>query len=106
MDREMFVTLYDYFTWARNLMIDAAAPLSAEQLNAGVPGVYGSIHDTLAHMAASEWLWQERIDGRSPLTMPAGSEFADLAAIRVWWDTAHTRSMAYLADLTPAELRR
>lgn len=106
MDTELLITLYEYFTWARNQVIDAAATLTPAQLREAEVGGYGSIHDTLAHMAVSEWMWQERIEGRSPLTLPTGDDFADLAALRAWWDTAHVRSMTYLRGIDPAELRR
>ncbi|MGI8588168.1 MAG: DinB family protein [Chloroflexia bacterium] len=106
MQTEVFVTLYDYFTWARDLMIETAGRLTTEQLRQEEAGVFGSVFDTLAHMAASEWMWLERIEGRSPTKMPAGADFADLAALRAWWDEAHERSMAYLRGADAAELER
>jgi uncharacterized damage-inducible protein DinB len=106
MDTEMLTTLFTHFTWARDRLLDAAAGLTAEQLRAAdVPGGYGSIHDTFAHMAASEWMWLARIGGQSP-TPPGGSDFADLTAIRAWWDEEHARTLAYLRGLTPGELQR
>jgi uncharacterized damage-inducible protein DinB len=106
MDTEMVITLYDYFTWARNRILDAAGALAPAQLREAVPGGYGSIHDTLAHMAVSEWMWQERIAGRSPTAMRTGADFADLAALRAWWDTVHAHTMAYLRGADSAELQR
>jgi uncharacterized damage-inducible protein DinB len=106
MDAELLTTLYDYFTWARNRLIDAAAGLPPEQLRMPEPGGYGSIHETLAHMAASEAMWLDRIAGRAGAPGPSGADFADLAALRAWWDAAHVRSMAYLATVDTAELRR
>ena len=62
MDTEMVITLFNYFTWARNELLDAAAGLTAKQLRqTDAPGGYGSIHDTLTHMAVSEWMWLERV---------------------------------------------
>ncbi|HUS15329.1 MAG TPA: DinB family protein [Chloroflexia bacterium] len=106
MDTELIATLYDYFTWARNRLLDAAAELSPEQLRTVEPGGYGSIHETLAHMAASEAMWLDRIEGRPAAAVPTGADFPDLAALRAWWDAAHARSMAYLATVDTAELRR
>ena len=106
MDTEMIATLYDHFTWARNRLFDAAAVLPPEQLHRAEPGGFGSIHDTLAHMAGSEWMWLERIDGRSPTAQPPGSRFPDLATIRAWWDAVHARSSTYIARLDTAELQR
>jgi uncharacterized damage-inducible protein DinB len=105
-DADLLITLYEYFTWARNRILDAAAGLTPEQLHATEPGVYGSIHDTLAHMAVSEWMWLERIQGRAPTPVRAGADFPDLAALRAWWDTVHAHSMAYLQTLDARELQR
>jgi uncharacterized damage-inducible protein DinB len=105
-EQELIRTLYDYFTWARNQMLDAAGALTSEQLRESEPGVYGSIHETFAHMAASEWMWQQRIEGGSPTEVPGGAGFADLAALRAWWDEAHAHTVAYLTRLDSAELQR
>jgi uncharacterized damage-inducible protein DinB len=102
----LLTTLYEYSALARNRQIDAAQALTAEQLRAAAPGVYGSIHDTLAHMAASQWMWLERIQGRSPHQPPTGADFADLDALRAWWDEQQAASLAYLADLSDADLAR
>jgi uncharacterized damage-inducible protein DinB len=103
----LLTTLYEYSAWARNRQIDAAQALSAEQLRAAdQPGVYGAIHDTLAHMAASQWMWLERIQGRSPRQPPTGADFADLAALQAWWDEQQAASLAYLAGLSDADLDR
>jgi len=106
MDREMLITLYDHFTWARNHLLDAAGALTPAQLHQEEQGVFGSIHDTLTHMAASEWMWMARIAGRSPTAVPAGTDFPDLAALRAWWDTAHTGTMTYLRGVDATELHR
>ncbi len=106
LSRELLITLYDHFTWARNRLLDAAAGLTPEQLHAPAIGAYGPLHDTFAHMAASQWMWLERVAGSSPLQVPGGAAFADLTALRAWWDTAHAGTMAYLATATPAELTR
>ena len=103
---EMLRTLYEYSAWARDRMLDAARQLDGEQLRTPIPGVYGSIHETLVHMAASQWMWFERIQGRSPHEVPTGADFADLAQLRAWWDTQHAAYLAYLATLADADLDR
>jgi uncharacterized damage-inducible protein DinB len=102
----LLTTLYEYSAWARDRLLDAAQALNAEQLHAAAPGVYGSIHDTLVHMAASQWMWLERIAGRSPQQPPRGADFADLPALRAWWDTQQAASLAYLRGLSDADLAR
>jgi uncharacterized damage-inducible protein DinB len=102
---ELLTTLYEYSAWARTRLLDAASTLTPEQQRAAAPGVYGSIHDTLVHMAASQWMWLERIQGRSS-PPPRGADFADLAELRTWWDAQQAASLAYLAGLTDADLDR
>lgn len=49
--------LPDFFTynlWANQRLLDACAPLSDAQLDATVPGVYGSIREILIHLFDSE----------------------------------------------------
>ena len=103
---DLLRTLYDYSAWARNRLLDAAAGLTPEQQRAAIPGVYGSIHDTLVHMAASQWMWLERVQGSSPERMPGGADFADLDQLRTWWDEQQRASMVYLDSLTDDDLER
>jgi uncharacterized damage-inducible protein DinB len=103
---EMLRTLYEYSAWARDRMLEAAAQLGPEALQTPIPGVYGSIHETLVHMATSQWMWFERIQGRSPHTVPTGADFADLDHLRAWWDEQHRAGLAYLATLADADLDR
>ena len=82
--------------WARDRHLPLLQELEGERLKE-VPaelqtGVYGSIHDTLAHMAQSQWLWIQRCMGESPLRLPKGEDFADLTAIISWWNSVHADS--------------
>src|SRR5689334_12273357 len=103
---DLLHTLYEYSAWARDRMLDAAQGLDADQLHTGIPGVYGSIHDTLVHMAVSQWMWFERLQGRSPHQVPTGADFADLVQLRAWWDTQQAASLAYLDGLGEGDLDR
>lgn len=46
--------LFRHHRWANLQMIDACATLSDDQLDATVPGTYGSIRATLSHLVDSE----------------------------------------------------
>ncbi len=96
----MLKTSFDYLIWARDQLLPSIQGLEAGQLKE-VPaelqkGVYGSLHDTLAHMAQSEWLWIERCRGELPLRLPKGEDFKDLTAIIDWWNTVHAEAVQYL----------
>jgi uncharacterized damage-inducible protein DinB len=92
--------MFDYSKWARDKIIRAMESLTDEQArDAEHKGVYGSIHDTLAHMAVSEWLWLRRCQGESPLNLPKGSDYPHIPAIIEWWDGVHEEGLQYLRGL-------
>jgi uncharacterized damage-inducible protein DinB len=97
----MLRTLFDYSLWARDRLLPLIETLGEEERKKGdSKGVYGSIHNTLAHMAQSEWLWIERCKGESPIELPKGDDFPTLTDLIDWWNVAHAQSMLYLDLLT------
>lgn len=97
-------TLYAFGVWANNRLLEAAGRLSPAQLNASDGGGYGSIRDTLVHIAATEWLYLERWQGRSPTEAWDPSEFPDITPIRTQWAEDGAVTHRFLADLTDANL--
>jgi uncharacterized damage-inducible protein DinB len=101
----MLRTLFDYSIWARDQLLPLIEGLGEEERKAGEQkGVYGSIYDTLAHMAQSEWLWIQRCMGESPLRLPKGEDFATLTALIEWWNDVHAQAMLYLNSITEDSL--
>jgi uncharacterized damage-inducible protein DinB len=97
--------MFDYSLWARNKLLGTIETLTEEQVrDAEHKGVYGSIHDTLAHMAVSEWLWIRRCKGESPLDLPKGEHYPSIASIVEWWDGVHNEAMQYLVGLHDVDL--
>jgi ATP-dependent Clp protease ATP-binding subunit ClpA len=102
---DMLRTLFDYSIWARDKLLAAIETLEESQLRAtDKTGVYGSIYDTLAHLAVSEWLWVRRCLGESPLKLPKGEDFADLRALIDWWNGNHAQAVQYLNSITEQDL--
>jgi uncharacterized damage-inducible protein DinB len=98
----MLRTLFDYSSWARDQLLPLIEALGEEERGkSDNKGVYGSIHDTLAHMAQSEWLWIQRCMGESPMRLPKGEDFPTLTALVDWWNDVHAQSMLYIDALTP-----
>lgn len=55
---------FAHHAWATLRLIDACAQLTREQLNASVPGIYGSILTTLNHLVGSDsWYLARCTDG-------------------------------------------
>ena len=99
-------SLYAYGAWANARVLDAAAQLSPAQLVAATGGGYGSIRDTLVHVAAAEWLYLERWRGRSPTTLWDPAAFPDITAIRAQWAAVEAETQAFVADLRETDLDR
>lgn len=104
----MLRTFFDYSIWARDKLLGALRSIEEKRLREmpgeGAEGVYGTIYDTLAHMAASEWLWLQRCMGESPMRSPRGEEFADLRSLVDWWNSVHADAVGYLANITENDL--
>lgn len=103
----MLATLFDYSIWARDRLLEAMAPLDESglrELPGEVKGVYGAIFDTLAHMAASEWLWVQRCLGESPMRSPRGEDFNSLRNLVDWWNGVHADAVQLLAGLNESDL--
>ena len=67
-------TLLDYHYWARDRLLDALEPLTADQFNRDLGSSFKSIRDTVAHIYAAEWAWHSRWQGQSPTALlPADS---------------------------------
>ena len=98
-------TLYDHAVWARDRLLPLVESLEQEQVTASEhKGVYGSIHDTLAHMAASEWMWFQRSQSEPPTRIPEGEDFKDLRAIVAWWNEVHAQVDQYLSSISDDQL--
>ena len=99
-------TLYDYNAWANHRSMDAANPLTAEQFVQPMGSSFGSVRDTLAHIYGAEWIWLERFQGRSPLSLPDTTQFQDIANLRERWNELETRLLGFVRGLTQTDLDR
>lgn len=75
-------TLFRHNLWANLQLLEVCRPLSEEQLQATVVGVYGSLGETWQHMARSERSYFSRISTGQPYRHPEGAPpltFAELA---------------------------
>src|ERR1035437_4450379 len=103
---ELIRLLFQYNQWADRRMLDACATLSNEQSTRYLGPSFRSVRDTLAHLYGAEWVWIERISGRSPSDLPPGSTFPDLATVRAKLEEMDRYYREYVAKLTPADLER
>jgi uncharacterized damage-inducible protein DinB len=96
--------LFDYTEWANALTLNAAAELSDENLRRDFKISHCSIFATLLHMAAAEWIWLERWQGRSPAGKEAWSLWttdscADLQVLNQRWREVIERRAQLISEL-------
>jgi uncharacterized damage-inducible protein DinB len=96
--------LFDYTEWANTLTLNAAAELSDENLRRDFKISHCSIFATLLHMAAAEWIWLERWQGRSPAGKEAWSLWttdscADLQVLNQRWREVIERRAQLISEL-------
>src|SRR5262245_11849167 len=78
-------TLLDYHYWARDRLLDAVEPLTAEQFTRDMGNSFRSVRDALAHIYFAEWVWHSRWRGVSPTTGLPPDMFPDVATLRRIW---------------------
>ena len=104
---EHVALLFDFTIWARDQLLGVIEKLDDDALRkAPESGAYGSIYDTLAHMAVSEWMWTRRCLGESPTRLPTSEDFVSLRALIDWWNQIHADATTYLSDLSDADLEQ
>jgi uncharacterized damage-inducible protein DinB len=96
--------LFAFNAWANHRTLSAVEALSAEQFAKPLGSSFSSVRDTLAHIAGVEWLWLERLQGRSPASLPEAKEFPDVAALRARWAETEKHWLEYVSRLDQAEL--
>ena len=106
MDIDDIRALLDYHYWARDRVLAAVEPLSAEQLTRDTGSSFRSIRDTLVHIYAAEWAWHSRWNGVSPTALLDAAEFPDVETIRQRWTALEGQVRAFVESAGEAGLPR
>lgn len=91
--------LLAFHYWARDLMLEAVESVSPEQQRKDLGSSFPSIHDTIVHMYAAEWIWHERWRGHSPTEPLRSDRFRDLGSVAEAWRTLERQMRTLLEDL-------
>ena len=75
-------TLFRHNAWANAILFERCAALSDAQLDASIIGAYGSIRDTLIHIANSERSYLQRITTGQPFRWPKAAPAPTIAALQ------------------------
>jgi uncharacterized damage-inducible protein DinB len=106
MDKSDLLFLHDYADWADERLLEAAAGLEpAQYLNLAGSLPHGSLHATLVHILAAEWIWRQRCLGNSPTCLPAPGEYAGLVELRPAWQAERKAMRSFLAACSEADLK-
>jgi uncharacterized damage-inducible protein DinB len=106
MNAEDIRNLFEYNAWANHRSLEAAAALTPEQFTRDLGSSFKSVRDTLAHIAAAEWIWLERFHGRSPSGFPPGLDSVDHAGLVARWAELERDWTDFAASLSDADLAR
>ena len=90
MELESIRTLYAYNRWANDRVLSVVASVSPDEVRRDLGGSFGSLWGTLVHIFVVEWLYPQRWRGVYPSALPLPENFADLAALRAFWDEVRT----------------
>jgi len=103
---ELLRLLFQFNQWADRRMVDACSTLTNEQFTRDLGSSFRSVRDTLVHLYGAEWVWNERIEGRSPTSLVSGTGFPDLASVRAKLEEMDAYYLEYVTRLTPQDLER
>lgn len=79
---DTLTTLFRHNRWANLCILDRCAGLTDEQLDGTLIGTYGSIRDTLQHVAVSERSYLSRLSTGQPYRRPQDAPPLTLAQIK------------------------
>lgn len=96
--------LYQYNRWANNRLLEAVAPLKADEFTRNLGSSYPSLRDTLVHIVWAEWVWLQRWNGSSPRAAFQPVDFPDLNAVRARWSELEAGQLGFLETVTPERL--
>jgi uncharacterized damage-inducible protein DinB len=98
--------LLEFNYWARDRILDAVAPLSADQYTRDLGNSFKSIRDTLAHTYSAEWVWYSRWQGTSPTAPLTFEDYPDVPALRAAWAILEGQIRAFVGAQNDATLTK
>jgi uncharacterized damage-inducible protein DinB len=91
--------LLDFHYWARDRMLAALDPLTADQYTRDLGSSFRSIRDTAVHIYAAEWAWYLRWQGESPTALVKSETLPDVASLRRMWHEHETKVRSFLDQM-------
>lgn len=102
--KNMALAMHGHSVWANRQLLNAAAQLSASELDREVPGAYGTVRGIFVHMMGAQRSWLRRWQGMDPLPPADPASYVSIDAIRTAWEALDAETAAYLASLPDENL--
>ena len=106
MGRTMAIGMQGHSKWANGLLLDAAENLTPPQLDADVPGAYGTIRRIFVHMMGAQRSWLRRWQELDPIAPADEANFPTIESIRSAWESLNGETVAYLETLSESDLEQ
>jgi uncharacterized damage-inducible protein DinB len=106
MDTQALVLQVRYGAWATRRTLDAAAPLTADELHRDLGNSYGGIHGTLVHIFQADSIWFDRLHGVPTAALSAYEAPPDFAAFSQTWLALLDRWTEWAEQLNAADWDR
>jgi uncharacterized damage-inducible protein DinB len=96
----------EYHYWARDVLLEAVAPLTPEQFTCQMESSFKSVRETVAHIYAADLIWYERWSGQSPTSLIAYDSHPDVPSIRQAWRALEGKVRPFVNGLGEAGVSR
>lgn len=101
MNRSDLRHLHDFNVWANRRIFDAVSTAAEVREDRGE-----IFREPVAHIVSAEWIWMERLEGTSPIEIPAWVDDDDIASLRDHLRSIEERRQAFLEGLIETEIER
>ena len=98
------VRLFAYNRWANARALEPVSALTPEEFGRPLGGSFSSVHGTLTHIYAAEWIWLERWNRKSPRSLPTSLEVPALHTLREKWAAVERAARDFVAGVTQENL--
>lgn len=101
--KDLLLDLYVFTCWGRDLIVEHAAKLTPEQFEQETRFPIKSVKETLVHTLSAERAYRTRCAGLPTAALKL-EDFADLSALRTYWQDEEAQMRAYLSQASEEEL--
>jgi uncharacterized damage-inducible protein DinB len=102
-DSSLLKTQLDYTYWASDRILDAARPLSEEELARDLGNSFGGVLGTLIHIFEGDRMWLSRVAGSPRLTLADAGEKWMLDSLQNAWVNVHLGWIDWAGSLDDVE---